>query len=255
MLARFLPTILRAMTSGRLGTVAVSPMVTIQPGPSASRLTRRGRSSLMRTIASPSAPRSSAALRIAWLASACERGKIDLGGAVEHQPQHVGALEHGGRRLDREREFGAQSVAGLAAARRRPARPDWAPAACVRPWRISQAVAATRARPASAPSLPARPVALRLSARRRRGSGSNGRRGRCRLARRRHRPPAAAPPRHPWRARSRAARSPARQRAQRRPACRLGALAPPPPWAWRRRGRHRPRCCGPRGRCAPAACR
>ena len=38
-----------------------------------------------------------------------------------------------------------------AAARRRRARPDWAPAVCVRPWRISQAVAARRAQPRSVP--------------------------------------------------------------------------------------------------------
>ena len=78
MLARFLPTLLRAMTSGRLDTVIVSPMLTIQPGPSACRLTRRGRSSLMRTIASPSAPRSSAALRIDWSVSALSAARSIL---------------------------------------------------------------------------------------------------------------------------------------------------------------------------------
>ena len=64
MLARFLPTMLRATTSGRLGIVTVSPILTIQDGPSASRLTSRGRASFMRTMASPSGPRSCSTWRI-----------------------------------------------------------------------------------------------------------------------------------------------------------------------------------------------
>ncbi len=113
MLARFSPTILRAMTSGWLGTVTVSPMVTIQPGPSGSRLTRRGRSSLMRTIAAPSAPRSSTALRIARPESAASAARSIL--AVLSNTSHsVSARWKTAAGVgDRERKFGAQNVARL----------------------------------------------------------------------------------------------------------------------------------------------
>ncbi len=69
MLARPLPTTARATPSGCVGTVAVSPIVTVQPAPSASRLASCGRASRMRTIAAPSWPRSKVALRIAGLVS------------------------------------------------------------------------------------------------------------------------------------------------------------------------------------------
>ena len=46
MLARSLPTMLRATASGRGGTVTVSAMVTVQDEPSASTLVRRGRDRL-----------------------------------------------------------------------------------------------------------------------------------------------------------------------------------------------------------------
>ena len=235
MLARFLPTMLRAMTSGRLGTVTVSPMVTIQPGPSAARLTRRGRSSLMRTIASPSAPRSSAALRIAWLASAVSAARSILA-ALSNTSHSVSArLEHGGRRRRPRTEIrrakcrrtGCSSTttgaSGLGAGRLRSAAADFAGGCGARRGGFG---AASRS-------------AARLRRRRwlrlRRGGGGSFRRFRGggtaagdRLAR--HRRSAAGPARrHPRPARSRAARSPARRPASARRRCsrhrlRLGAV-------------------------------
>jgi hypothetical protein len=43
-----------------------------------------------------------------------ERADIDLGRAVEHQPHHIGAAEHGGRCRNDEGQFSAQHVARLA---------------------------------------------------------------------------------------------------------------------------------------------
>ena len=64
-------------------------------------------------MASPSAPRSSVLLRIDWLASfAVSAREIDLGGAVEDQPERIGAAEHRGRRRHGEGKFQAQRVAG-----------------------------------------------------------------------------------------------------------------------------------------------
>ena len=53
-LARFLPTMLRATDSGCACVAAMSPMVTIQPGPSVSTLAKRGRDIARRRTASTS---------------------------------------------------------------------------------------------------------------------------------------------------------------------------------------------------------
>ena len=112
MLARFLPMILRAMVSGRLGVeigVGQSDDPARAVGVEADEA-RQFQPQAHDRLAVGAALEHGGADDAA--AVVLERGEIDLGGAVEHQPQRVGALEHGGRRLRHEGKFGAQGIAG-----------------------------------------------------------------------------------------------------------------------------------------------
>src|SRR6478752_3911368 len=108
MLARFLPTMLRAMASGRVSAVVVSAMLTIQAGPSASRLAMRGRASLIRTIA---ALKQYFPHAVVIVGLKCRQ--IDLRGAVEYEPERIGTMEDRGGRRRSERQFEPQPVTRL----------------------------------------------------------------------------------------------------------------------------------------------
>ena len=191
-----------------------------------------------------------------WLGIGVERGEIDLGGAVEHQPERVGALEHGRRRRHRERKVErADCRRDCVQLDDDRLRPDRAPAACVRPRRISRPLSARSG--AGGVRRPARALRLRF---------------------RRAAPAAAFRPLSPAAARQRGAADGAAAAfgggsvaaascagtvsgaamagaAAGAAACLAAPCLRRRLGRWRRRGRHRRRCCGPRGRCARRPCR